>query len=142
MTIPDSVTSIGEGAFSDYSSLTSITIPNSVTSIGDNAFENCSGLTNIKMMPSIPPATGHGLFIFTNPTTIYVPKGAKEAYNVEPWNSYEIVEMDDTGIAAAPTADNQTVAAPVYDLTGRRHASSAALPRGIYIVSDGKKILK
>ena len=37
-TIPNSVTSIGVGAFFDCTGLTSITIPNSVTSIGDGAF--------------------------------------------------------------------------------------------------------
>ena len=38
MTIPDSVTSIGNRAFYNCSSLTSVTIPDSVTSIGDYAF--------------------------------------------------------------------------------------------------------
>ena len=32
---------IGKSAFSDCSSLTSITIPNSVTSIGESAFQGC-----------------------------------------------------------------------------------------------------
>ena len=49
ITIPNSVTSIGRGAFSDCSSLTSITIPNSVTSIGERAFQHCSGLTSISV---------------------------------------------------------------------------------------------
>ncbi len=47
VTIPNSVTSIGEFAFSDCSGLTSVTIPNSVTSIGGYAFSGCSGLTSV-----------------------------------------------------------------------------------------------
>ncbi len=43
--IPDNITSIGRGAFSYCSGLTSITIPDSVTSIGDSAFVNCNKLT-------------------------------------------------------------------------------------------------
>ena len=51
-TIPNSVTSIGIGAFG-CSSLTAINIPNSVTSIGDDAFSGCSGLTNINIPNSV-----------------------------------------------------------------------------------------
>ncbi len=47
MTIPDSVTSIGDWAFESCTSLTSVTLPNSVTSIGGAAFTNCTGLTSI-----------------------------------------------------------------------------------------------
>ena len=51
--IPDSVTSIGESAFSECSSLTSINIPDSVTSIGDHAFSRCSSLTSITIPNSV-----------------------------------------------------------------------------------------
>ena len=47
ITIPSSVTSIGESAFSGCSSLTSVTIPNSITRIGDYAFRGCSSLTSV-----------------------------------------------------------------------------------------------
>ena len=51
--IPDSVTSIGDGAFSGCSSLSSIVIPKSVTSIGDSAFSNCSSLSSIVIPESV-----------------------------------------------------------------------------------------
>ena len=47
ITIPNSVTSIGGGAFSGCTGLTSVTIPNSVTSIGNNVFDGCTGLTSV-----------------------------------------------------------------------------------------------
>ena len=51
--IPNSVTSIGVGAFVYCSSLTSVTIPNSVTSIGNGAFAECSGLTSVTIGNSV-----------------------------------------------------------------------------------------
>ena len=47
LTIPDSVTSIGDSVFSGCEGLTSVTIPDSVTSIGNSAFSRCTGLTSI-----------------------------------------------------------------------------------------------
>lgn len=46
--IPDSVTSIGDWAFSYCTALASITIPDSVTSIGEYAFYNCKSLKSKK----------------------------------------------------------------------------------------------
>ena len=52
VTIPQSVTSIGDGAFQN-SSLTDVTIPQGVTSIGEDAFYNCYGLTSVTIPQSV-----------------------------------------------------------------------------------------
>ena len=51
--IPDSVTTIGKWAFWDCSSLTSVTIPDNVTTIGDYAFDICSSLTSVTIPDSV-----------------------------------------------------------------------------------------
>ena len=53
VTIPDSVTSIGDSAFSCCSSLQSVTIPDSVTSIGGRAFGECSSLQSVTIPDSV-----------------------------------------------------------------------------------------
>jgi hypothetical protein len=53
VTIPDSVSSIGDYAFYLCTSLTSINIPNSVTNIGDYAFCLCTSLTSVTVPNSV-----------------------------------------------------------------------------------------
>jgi hypothetical protein len=53
VTIPASVTSIGEAAFAECTALTSVTIGNSVTSIGESAFSMCTALTSITIPDSV-----------------------------------------------------------------------------------------
>ena len=67
-TIPNSVTSIGNSAFSGCSGLTSITIPNSVTDIGDYAFYGCSGLISITI-PSSVTTIGNCIFYMNSALT-------------------------------------------------------------------------
>ena len=80
ITIPDGVTSIGYGAFKDCSSLTSITIPDSVTSIGANAFEYCSSLTSITIPDSVT-SIGYGAFSASRSFINITYNGTKEQWN-------------------------------------------------------------
>lgn len=59
--MPNSVTSIGEYAFSGCSNLVSIEIPNSVTLIGECAFADCLGFTSIEIPHSVTEI-GSGAF--------------------------------------------------------------------------------
>ena len=58
VSLPESLTSIGYEAFYGCRSLESISIPDSVTSIESGAFENCSSLKNVKLSNSVTSLEG------------------------------------------------------------------------------------
>jgi hypothetical protein len=53
VTLPNSVTSIGQGAFASCTGLASVNFGNSVTNIGESAFFHCSSLTNVTIPDSV-----------------------------------------------------------------------------------------
>ena len=122
MTIPNSVTSIGEGAFSgcrgltsvslpefvteidsyvfaNCSGLTSVTIPNSVTKIGDEAFSGCSGLTLVTSKNVTPPTmiknSFEGLYA---QATLSVPANAVSDYLATNWAQFTNLRAGDSEV--------------------------------------------
>ena len=78
ITIPDSATSIGDGAFYSCRSLTSVIIGKGVTSIGVNAFDNCRSLTSVVIGNSVT-SIGELAFCDCNAlTSITIPDSVTE----------------------------------------------------------------
>ena len=73
VTIPNNVTSIGEGAFAYCGGLTSATIPNSVSYIGNWAFSSCSGLTSVTIPNSVTSIGESAFFGCSGLTSVTIP---------------------------------------------------------------------
>ena len=71
--IPNSVTSIGDSAFSGCTGITSITIPNSVTRIGWYAFDGCTDLTSVTISNGVTSIGGAAFSGCTGLTSITIP---------------------------------------------------------------------
>ena len=67
------VTSIGDGAFSGYTGLMSVTIPEGVTSIGSSAFYGCSGLTSVTIPSSVKSIGSSAFYNCVGLTKVIVP---------------------------------------------------------------------
>ena len=80
VSIPNSVTSIGDSAFYGCTGLTSVTIPNSVTSIGRYAFSYCKGLTSVTIPNSV---TSIGESAFEGCTNIETVMFGKNVQNID-----------------------------------------------------------
>ena len=86
--IPENISKIIGGAFSDCVYLTSVTIPNSVTSIGDEAFFGCRGLTSVTI-PNSVKSIGDGAF--KNIDVVYYSGSATGA----PWGANRVLPYND-----------------------------------------------
>lgn len=78
MSIPSSVTKIGDYAFYNCTNLTSIELPSGVTEIGDYAFYNCTNLSSLTL-PSGVKEIGFSAFQGCKSlTSVTIPSGVKD----------------------------------------------------------------
>ena len=168
VTIPNSVTSIGAGAFIGCRSLSSVTIPNSVTSIGNYAFESCTSLTSVTIGKNITSIGKYAFYdckipivisLIENPfaitgkvaddgtfsqntfnnATLYVPVGKKYKYKTtEGWKDF--VHIEEGNPAGINVVENtKNSNTTLYDLNGARLQEPK---KGINIVNGKKVIVK
>lgn len=88
VSIPDTVTIIGEEAFAENETLKGVTIPKSVTTISYNAFKNCTALTDIILSDNINKV-GPGAFEGCTALT-----SAQIGRNVKAWGSGVFTNCD------------------------------------------------
>ena len=121
--------SIGGGAFSCCSKLTSVTIPNSVKNIGDYAFQYCSGLTSIDI-PNSVTSIGDGAFSgCTGLTSITIPNSVTSIGNYAFYGCKSLISV--TALNPTPVAITEDVFeyrsnATLYVLKGSKGAYQAA----------------
>ena len=84
--LPDSVTKIGKSAFHGCQSLTSIHIPESVTTIGNRAFEDCRSFTSIHLPDSVTTIGDRAFYECNSLTTIHLPDSLTTIGNNAFWD--------------------------------------------------------
>ena len=90
ITIPDSVTSIGNMAFSSCYSLSSITIPDGVTIIDNYAFSSCYSLSSITIPDSVTSISGYAFRSCYSLSSITVPDGVTSIGNQAFYECYSL----------------------------------------------------
>ncbi len=135
LTIPNSVTTIGESAFIYCRDLTSVTIPNSVTSIGRGAFYRCNSLTSIKCLAAVPPSLDTISLFFNIPDTctLTVPCGSLEAYTTSDWNTYFATRIsEDLSFELSVSANDETYGRVAFEAQSCEVAIITATPNEGY----------
>ena len=134
LTIPSSVTSIGYSAFEGCSGLTELTIGNGVTSIGDNAFSFCSSLTTLYSLNTTPPSVESWTFSNVYPNhyatvDVFVPAEALAAYQTaDVWKEFQKLQgFDATAVEKVSAAEQIHSANGQVTVTGLTDGTTVAV---------------
>ena len=146
--IPNSVTSIGDAAFSTCTELTSIEIPGSVTSIGNGAFERCHSLGSITIPNSVTSIEAWAFYNCYSLTSINIPNSVTSigacAFNRSGLTSVEIptsvtsieerVFEDCSGLTSINIPNSVTSIG--YAVFNRSGLTSVTIPNSVTLIRE------
>ena len=126
--IPNSVTGIGDAAFSSCKSLQSITIPNSVTKIGDAAFGSCKSLQSVTIPNSVTSIGDYAFYRCYSLQSVTIPNSVTKIgdYAFEQCYSLQSVTIPNSVTSIGDYAFEQC-----YSL------QSVTIPNSITSIGDG-----
>ena len=125
-------------------------MPYTLTSIGDFAFRDISSLVSVISCVKTPFAISESVFSISSwneakqdydfedsPATLYIPVGKKAAYIANGWDQFAAIVEDDASGIDEITTNQRTDDGAIYNLNGQRVENPT---KGVYI-RNGKKIL-
>ena len=150
VTIPTSVTSIGNYAFYKCSSLTSVSIPNSVTSIGNYAFYKCSSLTSVSIPNSVTSIGDKAFYECSSLTSVTIPNSVTSIgddifYNCSSLTSVTIPDsVTSIGRSAfygcrsltSVTIPNSVTSIGIFAFDGCSSLTSVTIPNSVTSIGD------
>ena len=120
--IAEGVTSIGESAFENCRSLTSVTIPNSVTSIGWSAFFYCKSLTSVTIPDSVTSVGAYAFLGCTSLTSVTIPNSV---------TSIGGCAFDECWSLTSVTIPDSVTSIGQHAFNGCRSLTSVTIPDGV-----------
>jgi hypothetical protein len=88
ISLPTSLISIGQYAFRS-AGISSVVIPANVATIGPDAFYNCTNLNKVTSLALVPPSTNNSNIFNTSSMTFYIPCGTATDYkSASGWHRY------------------------------------------------------
>lgn len=127
ITIPDSVTSIRNRAFSQCTYLTSVTIPNSVTSIGYATFQSCTSLISVTIPDSVSSIGEYAFRGCTNLTSITIPNGVTSIRNRAFYNCRSLTSI---------TIPNSVTSIGEFAFRYCEHLTSITIPNSVTSIGE------
>jgi len=121
-TIPNSVKTIGFGAFTGCAGLTSIVIPNNVTAFSDYAFSECTGLSSITIPGSVTAIGNYAFGGCTGLTSLTMPNSVTNIGNYAFWSCAGLTSL---------TISNKVTVIGEYVFTDCTGVTSVTIPNSV-----------